>query len=74
MRIVIFILLKIIEIVVLIFVPYWLGKLVGESGFVAWMAGLFCLVIGGGIAGLVIYWSVIGNWKLSQWIIEKLRS
>ena len=69
-HIIMFIVLKIIEITGFIFIPYLIGNIVWETGifkeaysiYMAWIAGLLTLVCAGFI-GLISYVVVDANWS-----------
>jgi len=74
MRAIIFILLKIAEAIVVVFVPYFLGVTFSteESAFMNWLWGMvvLCCIVG---AGMIFYFIVIGNFALSGKINKRFK-
>lgn len=75
MKKIIFVLLKLVEIPIIIFVPYWTFGLVDErtdvNWFLQWISGflvLVCIVGGAALGAMGCYGLYKGNLLLAEWI------
>lgn len=80
MRKIIFVLLKLVEIPIIVFVPYWVFNFVDKgqtatNWFGAWLLGLGAIAV---VAAIIVvacfccYGLYKGNQKLAEWITNKI--
>ena len=74
MKIIIFIGLKIVEILAIVFIPYYVGKFaklfINEDDTPNWLVGIFVLVCGA-LLVFVVALFVAENWEWAGKLIEK---